>query len=639
MKFHVGLPLRQLVSHLLGQKNTEKSSTQGKAEEPIFQDVDILYNFVFDIGGYLNPTEAARKILKQDFSLAAANYATGDTEMALHFKSALKLRQQAQQVADLSVILQKQKRKETLNWLLRHPRWFIHVLLVFFNKRNGNKGSIRDTDAVKLYETSQESIKTIDQAIASFQVFAGLHRYCEESLFTPFYLREVPFVRLELQPCSATIAAQNRDIDVWLLIHRTGVAILTFSIRFDGSFSVDDLNRLQAAENILITESKIVKTLVDFQASVHNFPSFRSRKKHASKHAAGKVEWSQGKTSHGTSLCDVFQLYQDAIISTIIGKKPSKKRPISSWLRSPDWFQYPMIFIRQVMPACHEEQIFKEKYSQALAGIDLGTAGWREIPSQKVQEIVGRDFSLTSASSFYINEGHAIALYYGAFRERYIQQYGSDAVPETQWLYEYFQRTSIIEALLIQQWILHILDAQVSVLPFNVGKLSNIKRNLIIALYEYHNDIFQYATAQDILKEGYSIMGVDRTYENLLFKLESIEKLIETTKNGRQERRNVFLNLVIMLLTLVAGLPSANQIVTIFSSWKLLPFSSTIATLILYISLVVCVLLAILWNLWPSDKREKIVTFDQSRPAKTPTFVWPRKVKITALPKITKKKV
>ena len=637
MKFQAGLPLKQLVSKLLRHENTEKVLRQGQIEEPVFKDVDILYNFVFDLGNYLNPTEAARKILEQDFSLAAANYATGDIEMASHFKSALRLRQQAQQVSELSLLLQKHTWKDAINWLIRHPRWLTRVVLILFKKRKGNKSSLSDTDALNLYERSQRNIKDIDNSLASFQVFAGLHRHSEELLFSPFYLREVPFVRVELQALSALIDGQKIAIDVWLLIHRTGVAIITFGVRFERSLSVDDLDRLQAAENILISESAVVKTLLDFQARSHNFPHVNSRKKHSSKNADGRIEWSRGKTNEGTGLCDVFQLYQDAIISTIAGKKPSKKHPVSSWLRSPDWFQYPIIFIRQVIPACHDGQVFKEKYSQALAGIDLGTEAWREIPPEKVREIIGQDFSLTSASSFYLNKGHATALYYGAFRDRYAQKYGTENIPGNQWMFEYFQRTSIIEALLIQQWILHILDAEVSILPYNVGKLNKIKRNLIIALYEYHNDIFRYATAQNILKKGYSIMGVDETYENLLFKLESIEKLIEAAKSGQQERRNIFLSIVIMLLTLVAGLPSANQIVTILASWKPLPFSSSIATLILYISLVVLVLFAVIWNLWTSNRKEKIVTFDQSRPAKTPKFVWPSKVKITELPKFKQK--
>lgn len=630
MKFQVGLPLKQLISKLLRHEDAEDLLRQEKSEDPSFQDVDIFYNFAFDIGNYLNPTEGARKILEQGFSLAAANYATGDIEMASHFKSALNLRQKAQQVSELSLLLKKHKRKDTLNWLLRHPRWLIRVGLLSFKKRERNKDRWNISDSLNFYEKSQKIIQDIDNSLASFQVFAGLHRYSEELLFNPFYLRQIPFVRVELQPLFAVIDEEKINIDVWLLIHRTGVAIITFGVHFERSLSVDDLNRLQAAESILISESKIVKTLLDFQAST-------SGKKGTDKNVAGEVMWYEGKTSQGTSLRDAFQLYQEAIISTIIGKKPSKKHPVSSWLRSPDWFQYPIIFIRQVTPEYHEEKLFKEKHAQALAGLNLGTEGWREIPPEKVQELIAPDFSLTSASSFYMNEGHATALYYGSFRERYARKYGNEKIPGEQWLFEYFQRASVVEALLIQQWILHILDAEVSVLPYNIGKLNKIKRNLIIALYEYHNDIFQYGTAQDILKTGYSIMGVDKTHENLLFKLESIEKLIEAAKSRQQERRNIFLNIVVMLLTLVAGLPSANQIVAILASWKLLPFASSIATLILYISLVVCVLSAIIWNLWPSEGREKIVNFDQSRPAKMPKFVWPKKVKITALPKMKPK--
>lgn len=379
MKFHVGLPLKILVSKLFRHEETEEPLRQGKMEEPIFQDVDILYNFVFDLGNYLNPTEAARKILEKDFSLAAANYTTGDMEMALHFKPALRLRQQAQQASELSLLLQKKLRKDIIKWLIQHPRWLISTLLFH----------LKEIDAANLYEKSQKKIEKIDNSLASFQEVAALHRYSEELLFTPFYLREVPFIRVELQPFSATINGKNTDIDVWLLIHRTGVAIITFGIRFSGSLSVDDINKLQAAENILISESKIVKSLFDFQASPHNLRASNLRKKHSNKNA-GRVDWYKGKTSQGSSLIDAYNLYQAAIISAITGKKESKKHPLSFWLRSPDWIQYPILFIRQVIPECHEGQIFKERFPQALAGIDLGNEGWREVNPVKYGEKLGR---------------------------------------------------------------------------------------------------------------------------------------------------------------------------------------------------------------------------------------------------------
>ena len=112
MKFHTGLPFKQLVSKLFRLEETEEPLRQGVMEEPIFQGVDILYNFVFDLGDYLNPTEAARKILEKDFSLAAANYVTGDIEMASHFKPILRFRQQAQQISEFDLLLQKNKWKD-----------------------------------------------------------------------------------------------------------------------------------------------------------------------------------------------------------------------------------------------------------------------------------------------------------------------------------------------------------------------------------------------------------------------------------------------------------------------------------------------------------------------------------------------
>ena len=62
-------------------------------------DVVILYNLVFDIGRPVNPTQAARNLLKKDFACASANHITNTIEIAPRFKQLLKLRERTVQTA------------------------------------------------------------------------------------------------------------------------------------------------------------------------------------------------------------------------------------------------------------------------------------------------------------------------------------------------------------------------------------------------------------------------------------------------------------------------------------------------------------------------------------------------------------
>ena len=47
-----------------------------------FSQVDIFYNYAFDLGHSVNPIDAARQLLTAEFAGGFLNYATGDQEIA-----------------------------------------------------------------------------------------------------------------------------------------------------------------------------------------------------------------------------------------------------------------------------------------------------------------------------------------------------------------------------------------------------------------------------------------------------------------------------------------------------------------------------------------------------------------------------
>jgi hypothetical protein len=80
----------------------------------------------------------------------------------------------------------------------------------------------------------------------------------------------------------------------------------------------------------------------------------------------------------------------------------------------------------------------------------------------------------------------------------------------------------------------------------------------------------------------------------------------------------------------MAGLPSAQQIVTIISSWHVIKFNTIIATQVLYALIILLVIISIIWQLLPTFNKKLIVSFDQSHIALKKHFTWPRRVYFTA---------
>ncbi len=596
-------------------------------------DVVILYNLVFDIGRPVNPTQAARDLLKKDFACASANHITNTIEIAPRFKQLLKLRERAVQLDILSSYIEQHAWKAAISWAFHHPQHALSVLSKLQLNRGTKAGVQTSTPPHQKGTTAlKEALKLIDDSMAKFQSLEGLQLYSDKQLFSPLYLREAPFVRIGLQPFFATIDGEDIGVDVSLLIHRTGVAILTFGVMFQKPKTIDALIQLKVLEEIAVPRFEIAKALLDVPSTAHDLEQMKLSPT-STRHSSG-IEWCEYKAHQPVNLFFMFHLYQDAIIAASDRRSLKKNGNTFSRLRSPDWFAYPIIFIRQTTPKYPTDAALKDHHAQELAGLVLGFSQWKQVKPEKIQEVLKKDLTLTSDYSFYLEASHATVVYHNDRLLHLEKQFGKN-IPGHEWLFQHFQASTIAEALLIQEWVLHIADCELNVLPYDLAKLNRLKQDLIIALDEYHKILFSYGTAQDILKSGQEAMRISDRYEGLVEKLDRVEKLIEVKESQQQARRTLLFNFVLLLLTLAAGLPGAQQIVTIVSSWHIIHFNTLIATQVLYVSIVALVLISIIWQMLPTRGRKRIASFDQSQVALKKHFTWPRSVRFTSARKQT----
>jgi hypothetical protein len=637
--------------HRAGRILSKNFFSRGKQsiKEPQFEEIVIFYNYIFDLGDFVNPTDVARRLLDKEFALSAANYLTDDIEVATRFKELARLRSGALHLSDIYQHLETKGIRGVVGWVLKHPirAWQLWRTMRRARSSQSQEHPDHETEPKGIQGVLEGVVEFVDEAMMRIQMFEALQRHVDRSLFTPLYLCEVPFTRVGLQPLFATMAGQRVDVDVAVLIHRTGVAILTFYALFDGQKSADELLALQKATEVQIEHSEIVRAIVEPQARVFGLRSSDLDKAPFERRYSGGVEWFIYREQEKVTLTDLFELYQIAIVSAVHGKEPSKPTEPWSWLRTPDWFAYPIVFIRRIIPPVPNDEAFKRQYPGLLAGLVQRFPQWQEMKKKEVQEAIEADLSMMQNYSLYVGSSHTTVLYYEPCRQSLISRHGED-VPGQEWLVKHFQTSAVVDVLLIQRWILHTLNYQLHNLGYSLRKLNALKRNLLLALEEYHGITLSYGTAQDIVRQARETMGITEMYENIMQKVSSVERLIEVEETRRRTSRDLLLRIGAIVATLLFGLSGAWQVVRVVSDWNSLPteawggLDGTVlksvadlvqawpipASLFLYLILIGIIMLIIIWGLRPSRKHRPILDVDQSEPAYTRGFIWPARVEI-----------
>jgi hypothetical protein len=621
-------------------------------EEPSFEEVGIFYNRVFDLGDFINPTEVARKLLDEDFALAAPNYLTDEIEVATRFKRLARLQSRFRDLVEFHRNLESDGMLGAAKWTLRHPvrswgMWW-SVISAYRSSPSGDKQSAvgindneqSDITARNPEEMLEDTTDFIDEAMVQVGLTESLLRYVDRKLFNPQYLAEVPFTRISLQPFDVTLAGEKVGVDVGLMVHRTGVAILTFYFMFEGRKSARQLLDLELiGSKPEITELTVARAIMEPHARSYGLRSTHLDEAPFEHEFSSGVEWTTYRSEEKGTLVDIFDMYETAIVSALKGKQPTYPNEPWLWRRTPEWFIYPIVFARRVIPEVPDGTTFRRLYPKVIAGL-IQRVPWQRLTEENIEGIIEEDLSIYKDYSQYMEAGHTMVLYFEPYRRRLMETHGGDDIPGQDWLHSQFQTSIIIDVLLIERWILTILNRQLDALTPDLTKLNTVKRNLLIALEEYHNIAITYGSAQNLIRRARVKMGTDELYQGVMQKLSILDRLIEVNESRRRAWRDRLLAAGTAIITALVGFPAALEITKAVAEWDTVAASEyggwgaainmvvrfmqvhpAMMTLTLYGIPLCIVVVLILLSFWPSRTRSQIVTTDQSRPALTEGFV------------------
>jgi hypothetical protein len=605
-----------------------------------FGKVAVFYNFLFDLGQPTDPTEAARTLLKNDFALSAANYSNEDLEVAERFKNLEILRKKAQSISIIEKHLHDNDWGAIAKLAIRQPIFagefafnVIKILIRYKTKETKEKSKTPS-------ENANDIVGFIDDSMVKIQWIEALKRHVDRTLFAPQYLQEIPFARVGLQPFFIEVETEKISIDVEVLIHRTGVAILTFYIIFSDKMTTQEIINLNAS-TLSFNSLEIVQQLVELTPGPTRKPS--------ETRYSGGVYWCKYEAdgdNKGT-LSDVFEMYHGAIISAIHNKKPSKQGEPWSWLRSSTWLAYPIIFIGDITPSIVDYEIFKEKYPIDLAGLIARYPQSSSLRQNKIMKYINSDVSINKDYSLFIESSHSLVIYYEN-KQSILTKISKGKFPSPEWISTYFNTSVVIDILLVQRCILIVLNDKIKMLSLNLDTLNQLKREVLLGLEEYSGIVLSHGSAQDIIKQKRTAMGNVDLYNNLKQKMDNLEKLIDVEESRRHAKLDILIKFATFFGTIIFGLVGAWNIVKIIIDWKdeianipegwirtsletlnqLVQNDPIGVALLLYGIFVIIFVIIIVWHLKPLNNLKPIVNMNQSSTANKPGFKWPIKITI-----------
>jgi len=605
-----------------------------------FSQVDIFYNYAFDLGHSVNPIDAARQLLKAEFAGGFLNYATGDQEIADCYRG--HTTQYKKYLDAQQALLERQSGsglKPYVKLLLSDPPLWGPVLLRGFCRALSGTGGESDVVEENKIDEEEEIADEVVDSVADFVLALlgqlAIQEIADRKVFHEDYLDKVPFTRVSLQPFEARLGNHDVSFGVTVTIHRSGIAILTAHGAFPHKLGVREIIDLQSMSRLGIQGCEVPATVINScysllfgKISEDDLRAFNEE--FAAENRSGYVRFNE--VEEESVLAGLFDCYRYSIIEAVQGKQYKSLDLLHQSLRSQQYFGYPVTFVEYQEAETSKE--FKAKYAESLAKLAIGFRSSSGLREEKIKEICDRDLSIVDDYSVHLTEGGATVVRYGETVDS-----APSETRSAEWFHDAFMTSVVLDILILQRMILTIYEMQLDRVTLDtsgLNRLNDIKRELLLALEEYEVlGLSHYGSVHEMIRSGQEILRIKDVHTAFVQRLKNIEDLVEIAESKRKAAQQKLLKIATTFISSLLSLSVADKIVEIVRSWASVPSHNyplwirlpftwlvetfkarpTLWTLVLYL-LILVITVGVTWGTagtWPRIRKEQVI------PAAKPT--------------------
>lgn len=536
----------------------------GFPHDPEISAVANYWTYSFSLSAGEDVARLARKLLRSDLAENAVRPDTGEIRLSRRYA---RVRDVQRQLERLSALDEALGEGWFLRWAKSNPVLTARIVLTAGGSMAarifGNGPSDRDVDGGDAGKNLRHMAEEVEEAVQKSQLLIGSRAAVDRDFLSLGYLEEFPFVRLELRGFKfktiPLVRSGGKEPEAYvekavvtLLLHRSGVALLTIGIPLPDHLAVSDLRTFSAGKASVFTEFTLPESLVRLSSRavgkrVNDLPgSWLSDELEGSR-------WRACRWNDAMPISDVFNLYCLALRDAL-GTQPV----------SEDWLCYHSMFVDR-LDCCGSRRKWAAAHRRELTAL-VGRMSWADsLRKDRRNEILGRDWALCSDRSEYLHAGNAF---------RVLWDFSPGARPS---IVDHFWTLVLVDHFLLQYWQLHQLGSALNRAERENRALLRVQREVIAGLVEFHDSAVVYESAKDMIDHLSADVRLERLYQRVLERLATLQQLVAAKETQVQNRRNVILAGLAAFAAVVFGLPAIYQSLDILNripvdgSWHPIP--------------------------------------------------------------------
>lgn len=399
-----------------------------------------------------------------------------------------------------------------------------------------------DRSTASLLREMKEHRQAILDASALEQQLLDTLLRNDRTLYSPIYLDAEPFLRLHLQPlfiggrdkdtCRYSNPDELIECSITLLMHSTGICVLTIAVPTPGGVSSEELLPLTQSFSFEYSYGEIAEPLISAGLRDMRRPE-SSLAGSWKEEVAGGVRWRALEMSTPENLSGVFSLYRDAI-HQVTGSHPDFH----------GWHCYPVLFVNALGCTCSSRDDWLEGHEVELHEVAVGAPTGHEFRRDALSRIVGDNVSDLSTEDLFVLSSGTTRVFWTTDDDSEIT-------------FDDCQSTlGVVENVLIQYWHLNRYYELVSTERRDLRQIEILQRELIDGLNEHGQNHYSWGTAQDLAQIISEKKKIPHLYKRNMDRTASLQSLISTRQAVLNARRSTGLAAIALLATAILGLPS-----------------------------------------------------------------------------------
>jgi hypothetical protein len=510
------------------------------------------YSFSFDLGPDLDYVRLADQLLKKDMATVAGSPSRDGLRIGRRTSQMLKFHRAAERSANFFDTLYSHPSwkglwnaswKDTVKVSFKSPR-----IICAIPPTSGFLSKFRtlrqEFDSEDVEHRVQEILNNVNIMTENVQLIADafMHqltlgairlRLAQQIYFPRYYLKTEPFIRLEMNRVYFTDEVYDDEpIEISLMIHRSGVCIMTFATPIASEFDVNRGHDVMLGSARQFTRIMVSEPILSRQGAYTS--GIRATFRPESDIHEG-LRWivldSTANQSHYLSIESVFFPYLDAI-ENIVGKEI-----LGEWRCNTTLFQG--------TPRCGcDGAESKERHAVEFGQLMVRSRSPFPVKEEVRQELLTNHL-ITTHAELWLTAGNAIHTYWHRADIDYVDD---------------LHTVEAIEFAILQYRQLEAIDTRTVNIAVHDRDLAAAQSQLATNLPEYGRNLLTDQSAALVVDGLAEKLKTPQLYSRLNDRVKVLESIVNTRYTRKQSRRSLSISAIGLAIVVLLLLPRVMEL-------------------------------------------------------------------------------